>query len=360
MPIAQPSVSVTISTEIVLSGLVAPWAVAFAPDGRVFITERPGQIRAWRPGDERAAVWLTLPVLARDEAGLLGLALDPDFARTRFVYVAYTYQSGGGIRNRLVRLVDDPATNAGSVDRTLIDDAPGSAFHDGGRVRFGPDGKLYWTLGAADEVRTRAQDPKSLDGKIMRINADGSIPADNPFPGSPVWSIGHRNPQGLAWQPCSGRLYETEHGPSATPFSSPPLSLCCRDELNLVERGRNYGWPLITGDERRDGLVTALRNSGPSTTWAPSGATFVTRGPWAGSLLFTGLGGQSLYRVALDGGDPPAVAAFETHLRGALGRLRDVVEGPDGALYVVTSNRDGRGRPSADDDRLIRLVVTVR
>jgi len=354
-------VNVAIATETVLNGLVAPWAVAFAPDGRVFITERPGRIRAWRAGEPQAKVWLTLPVLAREEAGLLGLALDPDFARTHFVYVAYTYQAGGGaIRNRLARLVDDPAANAGSVDRTLIDDAPGSMFHDGGRVRFGPDGKLYWTLGVADEVLNHAQDSAALDGKVLRINADGSIPADNPFPGSPVWSIGHRNPQGLAWQPCSGRLYETEHGPSATPRSSPPLSLCCRDELNFIERGKNYGWPLITGDEQRNGLVTALRNAGTTMTWAPSGATFVTSGPWAGSLLFTGLAGQSLYRVALDGSDPPAIASFEQQLRGELGRLRDVVEAPDGALYVLTNNRDGRGRPSADDDRLVRLVVTQR
>jgi glucose/arabinose dehydrogenase len=353
-------VNVSLQTEVLLNGLVVPWALAFAPDGRVFMTERPGRIRTWRAGDMQAATWLTLPVASRGEAGLLGIALDPDFARTHHVYAAYSYLLNGAVRNRLVRLIDDPGANTGREDKILLDAVPGAETHDGGRVRFGPDGKLYWTMGIDDGRFDFAQDPGTLDGKILRLERDGSIPSDNPFPNSPVWSYGHRNPQGIAWQPCSGRLYETEHGPSANPLSRPPRSLCCRVERNLIERGGKYGWPLVTGDDRRDGTIAPLRISGTSTTWAPSGATFVTRGPWTGSLVFTGLAGTALYRVALDANDPRAITGFETHLKGSFGRLRDVVEGPDGALYILTNNRDGRSRPGPDDDRLIRLVVTQR
>jgi aldose sugar dehydrogenase len=231
----------------------------------------------------------------------------------------------------------------------LVDGILGNVNHDGGRVKFGPDGKLYWTTGDAQNGAL-AQDVDSLNGKILRYNPDGSIPGDNPFPNSPVYSFGHRNPQGLAWQPGSGRLYATEHGPSGSPS-------CCRDEVNLIEPGNNYGWPLITGDETRPGLVPPIIQSGNTVTWAPTGATFVTQGPWAGSMLFGGLRGTALYRLVLDPQDPRKVTSLERLLAGQFGRLRDVVEGPDGTIYFTTSNRDGRGNPSADDDRIIRLTL---
>jgi glucose/arabinose dehydrogenase len=164
-----------------------------------------------------------------------------------------------------------------------------------------------------------------------------------------VYSYGHRNPQGLAWQPGTGRLYATEHGPSG-------FQGCCRDEVNLIEPGKNYGWPEIRGDESKEGMISPVIHSGQSETWAPAGATFATQGPWAGSLVFTGLRGQSLYRILLDPKDPRKVEKLERHLSRQYGRLRDVVEGPDKALYLLTSNHDGRGRPSADDDRVIRIT----
>jgi aldose sugar dehydrogenase len=342
-----PTAAPVLKVETLVSGLEAPWALDFAPDGRIFLTERGGRIRIIQDGKLLPQPWLTLDVAATGEAGLLGLALDPGFAQNGFVYVAYTTRVGAGLQNRLVRLREDPATGQGVLDRVLLEGIPGNGNHDGGRVKFGPDGKLYWTMGDA-QTGAAAQDRSSLNGKILRLNPDGTIPADNPFPGSPVYSYGHRNPQGLAWQPGTGRLYATEHGPSGVPS-------CCHDELNFIEPGKNYGWPTIIGDQTRPGLVSPVLQSGNAETWAPSGATFVTTGPWAGSLLFAGLRGESLYRVVLDVADPRRVILFERLLAQQYGRLRDVEQGPDGALYVLTSNLDGRGAPPPDGDRVLRL-----
>jgi aldose sugar dehydrogenase len=339
-----------ISVETIVHGLDTPWAIAFGPDGRIFVTERTGRIRVVEHGKLRTAPWITLDVATSGEAGLLGLAIDPRFAQNRFVYVAYSYRNSVlAIRNRLVRLREDPKAGQGIFDKVLIDNIPGSNNHDGGRVNFGPDGKLYWTMGDAQTTRY-AQNLKSLNGKILRLNSDGTIPADNPWPNSYVYSYGHRNPQGLAWQPGTGRLYATEHGPSG-------FQDCCRDELNLIEPGKNYGWPVIRGDESKDGMISPIINSGSKDTWAPTGAAFVTQGPWAGSLLFTGLRGQALYRAILEPNNPSKVEKLEHHLFRQFGRLRDVVEGPDKAFYVLTSNRDGRGKPAEDDDRLLRLTI---
>lgn len=336
--------------ETLSRGLHTPWAIDFAPDGRIFVSERAGRIRIIEGGQLRSEPWLALEVAASGESGLMGLAVDPRFVQNRFVYAAYSYRSGAfSTRNRLVRLRDDPKTGKGMLDKILIDDVAGANNHDGGRVKLGPDGKLYWTMGDAQTTRY-AQDLKSLNGKIIRLNPDGSIPADNPFANSYVYSYGHRNPQGLAWQPNTGRLYATEHGPSG-------FQGCCRDEVNLIEAGKNYGWPEIRGDDSKEGIIGPVIHSGSNETWAPGGATFVTQGPWAGSLLFTGLRGQTLYRIILDANNPRKVEKLERHFARQFGRLRDVVEGPDKALYLLTSNHDGRGSPAPDDDRVIRLHV---
>ena len=336
------------SIDILIKGLDTPWAIDFAPDGRIFITERRGRIRVLERGHLRPDPWMTLDVAASGEAGLLGLALDPRFAQNGFVYVATTYRNASGkMQNRLVRLREDAKSGKGQLDKVLIDNIVGANNHDGGRVKFGPDGKLYWAMGDAQESRL-AQNLASLNGKILRLNSDGSVPADNPFPNSYVYSYGHRNPQGLAWQPKTGRLYATEHGPSG-------FQGCCRDEVNFIEPGKNYGWPEVRGDETREGMMLPVIHAGTSETWAPAGAAFATRGPWAGSLLFTGLRGQTLYRLPLDSNDPRKAGQVERHFYRRFGRLRDVVEGPDGNLYLLTSNRDGRGSPVEDDDRVIRM-----
>ncbi len=338
---AEPSV------QTFARGLQTLWAIVFAPDGRVFLTERPGRIRVIEKGALQSGPWLKLDAYESGEGGLMGLALDPAFEKNRYVYVAYTYRDRDGrTKNRLVRLRDE--NGKGVQDKILVDNVPGAEFHDGGRVRFGPDGKLYWTMGDATQAQF-AQNTQSLNGKILRLNTDGTFPADNPFPKSPVYSYGHRNPQGLAWEPKTGRLYATEHGPSGSPS-------CCHDEVNLIEPGKNYGWPVIYGALTKDGMLPPVIESGANNTWAPGGAAFPTRGPWAGSFLFTGLRGQALYRVVFDAKDPRKVASFDNYFRGRFGRLRDVVEGPDGALYVLTSNRDGRGQPASEDDRVLRIT----
>ncbi|MBI2860663.1 MAG: PQQ-dependent sugar dehydrogenase [Chloroflexi bacterium] len=313
------------------TGLEAPWAADFLPDGGIIFTERPGRIRLLDAGGALIASPLrTIEEVAhRGEGGLLGLALHPDFDRNQSVYVYHTYQSERGLANRVVRL----KFRGGALvdDSVIIDGIPGAGIHDGGHIKFGPDSMLYITTGDAS-VAILAQERASLAGKILRLKDDGTVPDDNPFPGSPVYSLGHRNPQGLAWDDRE-QLWATEHGSSAT------------DELNLIIPGGNYGWPTIRGDERAEGLISPVLHSG-GDTWAPSGMAFA-----GGSLYFAGLRGQSLFRVSLSGHE----ARLSRHLEGELGRLREVVAGPDGFLYVLTNNRDGRGAPAADDDRIIRI-----
>jgi glucose/arabinose dehydrogenase len=343
------------NVQLIASGLEAPWSVALAPDGRLFVTERPGRVRIVRLGaggglEQRP--WATLPARANPDAerGLLGITLDPDFARNGFVYLYYSYAGAGGATlNRLVRMHD---TNGAGTDETiLVDNIPGSSNHDGGRIAFGPDGKLYVATGDGEQ-QARAQDPSSLGGKILRLEKDGGVPSDNPFAGSPVFSLGHRNVQGLAFQPDTGVLYETEHGPSGF------FPACCQDEVNRIEAGANYGWPIVTGKPGDARFRDPVAWSGNFDTWAPSGAAFATKpGPLRGSLLFATLRGQHLHRIVFTP-DGRGVAFDERLLVNQYGRLRDVYEIASGEFLLLTSNRDGRGRPAADDDRV--LLVTLR
>ena len=356
-PTASPRLgpAVVQGVNTIVIGLDIPWAVDLAPDGRLFVTERAGRVRIVRIQGEAATVqvepWATLAVRVspNTERGLLGIALDPQFSANGFVYLYYSYRGPGtSTLNRLVRMRD---ANGVGVDETILLDAiPGNEQHDGGRVKFGPDGKLYVTVGDG-EVDARAQNNSSPNGKVLRLNPDGSIPSDNPLPGSPVWSLGHRNPQGLAWHPDTGALYETEHGPSGL------FPLCCQDEVNLIEKGKNYGWPTVTGQPRDARFVDPLVWSGRTDTWAPSGAAFLTKpGPLRGSFLFATLRGAHLHRVVF-GPDGRSIAFEERLLENQFGRLRDVFELPSGQLLVLTSNRDARGRAAPTDDRI--LLVTL-
>lgn len=327
-------------------GLEIPWSIAFAPDGRVFVTERPGRVRVIRDGRLDPDPVVGLDAAHAGEGGLLGLALDPAFPRRPFLYVYYTYRDKE-LHNRVERLRELDGRFV--RDRVLLDGIPGSSIHDGGRIRFGPDGMLYVATGGARRPDL-AQDPQSPAGKILRITADGEIPRDNPIAGSPVFSSGHRNVQGLDWHPWTKTLYVTEHGPSGE------RGWCCHDEVNVIRPGGNYGWPEVIGDEHRgkSEYVAPLVHSGRDT-WAPSGASFISSGPWKGRFLFANLRGGHLRMLVLSR-DGKQVIRQERLVEG-FGRLRDVVEGPDGALYVLTNNRDGRGLPSADDDRILRLEI---
>ncbi len=344
---AQPAGG-NFQVEVVAENLEVPWALAFAPDGRLFITERRGRVRVVQDGRLLAEPWATLEVAAVSEAGLMGIAIDPNFAQNGFVYLCYTYRAQGRLQNRVARLKEE--NKLGSQLTVLLDNIPGANIHDGCRLKFGPDGKLYITMGDA-AIPDLAQDLTSLAGKILRINADGSIPAENPFKNSPVWSYGHRNPQGIAWHPVTQKLFSTEHGPSGLPPN------CCHDELNLIEPGKNYGWPEVFGSARRGSYVDPILESGLET-WAPAGMVVYSsdRLPFKHNILFTALRGQHLHRVVLKAPDFVSVESHEKLFAGTYGRLRDVIEGPDGYLYIATSNRDGRGTPARNDDRILRLV----
>lgn len=336
--------------ETLVSGLDVPWALAFAPAGRLFVTERRGRIRLVAHGRLQPEPVATLPAHADGESGLMGLALDPAFALNGHLYVCYTRQPGSALINRAfgreqrINRVSRLTVRDGRAgdERVLLDDMPGSWNHDGCRVKFGPDGKLYVTMGDAADPPL-AQQLDSPAGKIHRIETDGASPADNPFARdsgvrSSVWSLGHRNPQGLAWD-AAGRLFASEHGPSG------------HDEINRIQPGKNYGWPEVFGRAKAPSgrFVEPILESGSRDTWAPSGMAFLD-----GHLYVAALRGQRLLRVTLgpDGG----VTEVAPMLTGTYGRLRDVVVGPDRALYVATSNRDGRGSPRSDDDRIVRVL----
>ena len=335
--------------EKVVGGLQVPWSIVWAPDGRMIFTERVGRIRVFENGSLKPQPLFVVPdVEPTGESGLMSVVLHPQFATNHLLYLSYAY-AGAGIRVRVVRYREAPE---GFVDRkVIIEDIPAAQFHAGCRLRFGPDGKLYVTTGDATQ-RELAQRLDSLAGKTLRLNDDGSVPNDNPFIGQAnarpeIWSYGHRNSQGMDWQPGSNLMFQTEHGPSG--FDGPGGG----DEVNIVERGKNYGWPLIHHKESRAGLESPLLEYTPAC--APASGMFY-RGSafpqFKGNFFFGCLRGERLIRVTLDG----RRVLSQEDLITKYGRIRDVAEGPDGFLYFSTSNRDGRGTPTNDDDRILRLV----
>jgi glucose/arabinose dehydrogenase len=331
------------AVEIVATNLEIPWSLAFAPDGRLFFTERPGRVRVIEGGRLLASPALVLDdVAAVGEGGALGLALHPQFATNRLAYLAYTARLPGNRReNRVVRYRE--AGNTLGEPAVILDRIAAEDIHNGSRVRFGPDGKLYVTMGDVAAPST-AQDLAALTGKVLRLNEDGTTPPDNPF-GTPVYTWGHRNPQGIDWHPASGELWASEHGQTGN------------DEINRLEAGRNYGWPIIEAAQTRPDMLPPILFFSPSI--APSGASFYTGRTMAGfrdNLFVATLRGQHVLRVRLDPADHRRVVATERLLENRFGRIRDVVTGPDGALYFCTSNRDGRTTPAGDDDRIVRIV----
>lgn len=324
-----------ITTEIA-SGLEVPWAIAFLPDQSMLVTERPGRvIYISKDGTMDTNPVITINSVKKiGEGGLLGITLHPQFSQNHFVYLYYTYSStGSNTLNRVVRMKYENKTLAN--EQVIIDKIPGSSNHDGGRIKFGPDNYLYITTGDAEQP-SQAQNINYLGGKILRSTDDGKPASGNPF-NNLVFSYGHRNPQGIDWN-SKKELWETEHGRSG--------ALTGYDELNLIQSGKNYGWPDIQGDETRQNMITPRLNSGPTTTWAPAGAAFIND-----ILFFGGLRGQALYTAEIKGDQINLTEYF----KNKYGRIREVIKGPDGFVYITTSNRDGRGNPAAGDDKIIRV-----
>ncbi len=324
----------TEAVHVVATNLQKPWSLDFAGD-KIFFTEKVGKIRVIDTGVLMQEPLADLKVADVTDGGLLGLALHPDFLKNHYLYVYYTYQEGDNLWNKVLRItvLNDKLSDA----QVILDKIPGAEFDDGGVIKFGPDKKLYIGTGDATN-QDAAQDLKSLAGKILRLNDDGSIPSDNPITGSLVFSYGHRNPQGLTWDNY-GNLYETEQGPTKN------------DEINLIKPGQNYGWPTQECSGSKE-FIDALVCYNPSLE--PGGIVYYSSGKLdlGNSLIMATLRGTNLYQLTIENG---TITSQKIILDG-LGRIRDVNMGPDGYLYILTGNTDGRGFPDKTDDKLLRIV----
>lgn len=319
--------SAELEYEVVASELEVPWELVFLPDGELLVTERPG--RLVKIGLDKSVVEVE-GVEHIGEGGLLGLALHPSFAENRQIYLYLTSRVEGGLVNRVERYRFEGES---LTDREVIlAEVPGASYHDGGRIKFGVDGKLYVTTGDAGKTEL-SQDKESLAGKILRLNEDGSVPEDNSF-GDFVFSYGHRNPQGIDWDD-EGRMWATEHGPSGF------------DEINLIEKGSNYGWPEAKGDEESASFVGSSLTSGAEDTWAPSGMEID-----GDRMFFGGLRGESLFELEIKN---DKLSGLKRHFFREFGRIRFVRKSPDGEWYVATNNRDGRGSVQKGDDKIIKI-----
>jgi glucose/arabinose dehydrogenase len=328
----------------VVTNLDTPWSLAFSKNGILFFTERPGYVKAFYNNTLINLKVENLNVKEIGEGGLLGIALDPNFPNSPYIYLYYTYEEEK-LWNRVVRYKFENWT---LVDqKILIDKIPAATIHNGGRIKFGPDGKLYITTGDATQ-RDLAQDINSLAGKILRINPDGSIPENNPFPNSPIYSYGHRNPQGIDW--FDNLMFSSEHGPSGE------LGYA-HDEINFIIKGANYGWPIVVGISNDKKFKDPILDTGEET-WAPSGISFYKGNIYPelkNKLLVATLRGKHLRIMEIDFKEIKVINHYAI-LSNMLGRIRDVVEGPDGYIYIATSNKDGRGIPALDDDRIVKLI----
>lgn len=314
------------SPQIFAQNLDIPWAIAFLPNGNMLVTERPGTVKEIDKDGNAKTIFTVPDVKPEGEGGLHGVAIHPQFSTNNYVYLYYTYNASP-TQNKVVRY----KYQNGSLteDKVILAAIPGSIFHNGGRIKFGPDNFLYITTGDAQNP-SLAQDKNSLGGKILRTTDEGKPAPENPF-GNEVYSYGHRNPQGIFWDQ-NGTLWEAEHGPSAN------------DEINKIEPGKNYGWPDYVGTKSGPGITTPFATSG-SATWAPADIIVFNK-----KVYFAGLRGTAIFTFDID--NPSKVIAL---YKGEYGRIRELILGPDGNIYFSTSNRDGRGTPEATDDKIIKL-----
>lgn len=345
--------------ETVASSLEVPWSIVFSPDGRIFVTERPGRIRIIGKDGKllEKPLFVVKDVELDNETGLMGMTLHPNFAENQLLYFAYVYEKDG---DKFVRVSRYKETGDDLTDgKTIIEGIPAAKYHAGMRLGFGPkDGKLYITTGDATRQKN-GQKLDSINGKTLRLNDDGTIPEDNPFVNNKkarpeIWSYGHRNAQGMDWHPETFDMWQTEHGPSFIDGVSLFKKRTGGDEINIVERGKNYGWAKISHMMTKDGMETPLIEYSPAV--APGSGVFY-RGEafseFKNNFFFGALKGESLIRLVIDG---RKITAQEYLFKKKYGRIREVAMSPEGYIYFSTSNRDGRGDVANEDDRILRIV----
>jgi glucose/arabinose dehydrogenase len=340
-----------VTVEVWVDSLTIPWSLRFLPNGDALVAQRTGVIQRITAGTNQPELYLDVPEVVHEvDAGLMGMDLHPDFEKNGWIYIMHAYRDEKDrLLSKVVRLKHQSHT--AEVDKTIIDNIPAYAIHLGGRIAFGPDGMLY--IGTGDLSQPfLAQDMESLASKILRVTPEGQIPEDNPFENSPVYSYGHRVVQGFAWDPENGAFFNSEHGPSGAKVEG---DVRYRDEINLVKKGGNHGWPIAVGApgiaDFQDPVVMWNKAAVP-----PAGMTF-----FRGELFVASLGGQALIKISMDkDGEHYSVNKIERWFsyapsQGIYGRMRDVVEGPDGHLYVTTSNTDGRAALRIHDDKILRI-----
>jgi glucose/arabinose dehydrogenase len=323
----------------IAQNLDVPWAIDIAVDNRIFFTEKPGRLGMIHANGTLASEPV-VNIHTEDigEAGLLGLALHPNFTQNHLMYVYHTYAKNGGLYNKVLMLTEK--NNKIVNSKIILDGIPASDSNNGGRIKFGPDGKLYVSTGDS-ETPELAQNTKSLAGKLLRLNDDGTIPDDNPIPESPVYSYGHRDIQGFAWHPITKKLYASEHGPAGN------------DEVNIIEPGSNYGWPIEVCNYSTSSAP--IRFETPEYCFnpeiAPSGLTIAASNKlgYQNDILFTTLRGSHLHYIDLE-------TRIQDNVLVGYGRLSDVVEAHDGSLYVLTANRNVIGIGNANDDHILQII----
>jgi glucose/arabinose dehydrogenase len=335
IPLPEPkSDSKNESVEILARNLDKPRSIAVS-DNRIFITEKDGFIRVIENNVQLESPLASLRAANVFDGGLLGIALHPTFEDNHFIYVFLTYEEDEILWNKILRITE--YENKLQDAKTIFDKIPGSSFTNGGFIKFGPDKKLYIGTGTISDSSHLPQELDSLSGKILRINDDGSIPDDNPFPNSPVYTLGHRNPQGMTWDD-EGNLYVAEFGPEKN------------DEINIIIAGKNYGWP----DQECSGnknFENALLCYDPSIE--PGGILFYSgdKFDFEFPFIMASMRASNLYQVDFEEG-----LSSQKSILSGIGRVRDVVQGSDGYLYVITSNTDGKGFPDGTDDKLLRIL----
>ena len=339
---------VEIRIEKVATNLFVPWSIVFLSNSHILFTERNGSVREIKNGNlEDQPLFVFKEVSTQSEEGLMGMVLDPEFTLNGKIYVCLAYSNENTLFDKVVQMKYEK--NSLEQEKVLIDKIPAAQFHAGCRLGFGPDKMLYITTGDATDKEI-AQDKASLGGKILRISSDGSIPSDNPIKNSPIYSLGHRNPQGIDWDPVSGNLFSTEHGPSV--FDGPAGG----DEINFIQKGENYGWPIVSHEKSKDGLVSPLAVFTPAV--APASGMFYKGDmfpQFKNHFLVGLLKGEGILDVNLSS-DRMQIASYQKIPDITFGRIREIAESPDGAIYFTTSNRDGRGKINAGDDMIYKIV----